>query len=86
MEEIINNLDNYDLIKIAMELRKDVIPENALIRQIASKIYHKEPKNITISQMLIISPTIANELANRLMLILNDKSNKEQYLEIHNFY
>lgn len=81
MNEIINNLDNYDLIKIAMEINNDIIPEDALIRQIASKIYHKEPKNITVMQILIISPIIANELANRLMI--NDKSNinnKEQQL------
>lgn len=73
MNEIINNLDNCDLIKIAMEINNDIIPEDALIRQIASKIYYKEPKNITIGQILIISPIIANELANR--LIINDKSN-----------
>lgn len=63
MEKIIKELSIEELVKISYEVNMQNIKEDALIRKVCSKIYEKNPQDITFSQMLMIMPVVAKELA-----------------------
>lgn len=66
--EIISRLSNDELYDIALSLNMPAVTDDALLRQVASRVFNVPTNETTIVQMLSFAPVIALELAYRLMV------------------